>query len=409
MNGKTFQDPATINDLLIQLESWQYSTESFEIMKEAFELQLMEKMLEADDYLFENEEYVDDGIASAFYSESVDVDIYATEFTEILESKQENIFKRIWNAIKRFFKWIANAFMSLFRKDPDYAIVAKNIDMEDKDLAQKLGEVFDQLEAGLVQKVTEKTRKTGRKGGAVPEKQQTKKTYSNAGFSSKDYATNPRLIITKCLKFVEEGVIEITVPSVVNPGKVKQVLHHFENIIKIMSNAKGSSGSGWDIEGVKRNCTAAINVMEKIKFETVTERYVIKDAKANAEYVKKISMDISDDLITAAIQVKQGSNELNKAREGFGDNAATQSIGEAVTRLQELNNEWMSMMKDALHANGSIIAARDKMYKILKEAEGKHTEKNPQYSNAYQGSEKDAKKAVAKSIARNQRKQQRSA
>lgn len=109
----------TIRDFVEECKCYEYSTEYYNLMKEASEIDLMEKYLENQEFALENAEFINvEGgysFTEGMFIESSSVDLNQSYYLmEKKDKKKSGFFATIWKAIKRLFEKIANFFKKLF-------------------------------------------------------------------------------------------------------------------------------------------------------------------------------------------------------------------------------------------------------------------------------------------------------
>lgn len=344
---KTFPEPTTIGELLVQLESYQYSSEYMEIMKESYELSLMEAMVNSDAYIKENADDIPD--KSLYFGESGNVN---DDFLYMLESKQESLLKRVWEKIKAFFRWIKGAFMKLFSKSEStkFEVDLKNLNLGDDKLAQHVGGILEDMQNSILRIA----------GG----KSETGIKFNIAGG---DTAT----IIRRAHKFATKGVIELALPEITNTTNFKAIGDQFNTIQSIIKDMP-SDGNFTEEDAIKLRKAAE----QALAYINAASESLVGKPKAFSISQAKVEVEKLDQWVvfTPGTTGKDGKKVPGKGpalayKTGEGTNVdkkmkqygkLSPELGQAIAALNELNGKWAAECKKVIQVYGEVIKFRQK-------------------------------------------------
>lgn len=148
----------TFKDFIKECDAFKYSKENYELMKECAELDLLNKLIDNQDYLSENEDILfgDEAvITESYFQESMDEDS-----KDNLKDKAMKKAKKIWDTIKRgfvrliirlgtFLSKLQDKYKKLLKFDEDYKKYFKSHTLT-PEMVEKIKEIINKNTPGKV-------------------------------------------------------------------------------------------------------------------------------------------------------------------------------------------------------------------------------------------------------------------
>ena len=108
----------TYGELILEYENFEHSKEHFDLMKECYEIQLMEQYVESQNFLVENmteirEEYKE--FDESFFVEAADEET-AKSVSKAASEKKDGFFKKMWSKIVAAWSKVKGFFVRIFAK-----------------------------------------------------------------------------------------------------------------------------------------------------------------------------------------------------------------------------------------------------------------------------------------------------
>ena len=141
----------TINDVLTQYEYFEYSREYLDLLKESYEIQFMEKYLEAQTFADDFSTYYSENTTtslSGYILETTSNQTTTKSTSDKLNEKKEGFIRKILN----LFKKMIDTLVTFFKR-----IIAKFRKKDTDDIEDDLSKVSDEIAKEFTEKATEKT------------------------------------------------------------------------------------------------------------------------------------------------------------------------------------------------------------------------------------------------------------
>ena len=354
----TFKEPETVGELLLQLETYEHSSEYYNNLKEAFELELMGTILEGNEYLQENQE-LNDEIKTYIFSESCNIDDVFYEEYETRLGKFAGMLARgiekVIQGILTFFRRVANIFTgNMDKRIKDLELVAEYYTGEEAQgksptaIFVALSKVAKGIDAQGIRWNNSKVGKA------------TTVKFSN--FVDKHVSDIKERNEIKNVARMMTGEISVSLP--IETAKIDEVAQAVAEAGKLYSS-RASHGS------IKNAANRALKLLKNVESEEATfinkdlTEQGIKNLIDNLEQAQKTLKDTATSLQQ---DVKTGKEKDDTDKRKSGTNVqkqATAGISQLSSTISKLDKDFRKAAKKAIEQYGALATAIKSTEKIF--------------------------------------------
>lgn len=372
-------DKMTIGQFMKEADFFERSQEYMDLIKESYEVELMERYCECQQFIMENADSIDDDIMAELMTESKDAN---KNLPKVIEQKKSGIWSKIKAAVKKIITAIVTLFsrlVSFWKNGKELEALrqeAKNIKIERDFLKEDLEEASKKIESILRGKNHAVSNLRGRLAEKDAEIKEVKSNNSNMlkiisgkeaeidRLHSMFKGVNPGLY--RELKEVEMMIAErVDVYLPMNISEIDEYTKEVSNVVESYKVIRGQRGGNGDLHRkharvIKNTLTklkASRNKMVKTTIDGAWLEDVYKSLQTSRE---KILRDMDEISATFASGIDTPNNiDSSKDAAVHGTRvSADENYREIQYNLTGLLNEWVSLANESLKTMKELMDNR---------------------------------------------------
>ena len=374
----------TFRDFMTECECYEYSQENYNLMKEAYEIDLMEQYLKNQAFALENADVIntEDGytFTEGMFVEASGIDMEKNNLLlEEVEQKKAGFFKKIWEGFKKVISKIISFFKRLvtgkifkdavathkaWKEMGGSKAVLEHIKKYGSDSADTTADVIadnndlsDEAREKLHKKVGKQVKKVKKPTTSQETPNETKS--DTADNSKNDTPTSPETLYEKILKdvfkrnstakefFSDESSRKITYKFEFNPETVDNVLGLLagKGFLKIKVNKHPNDATILSYDAIFEILGENPNEPNFVKLYNINKRAVIKDGINlifSSEGFEKYQSNLNEMMSEANAKVEKLTNDVSAGKASWDEKASNLQM--VVADFTKAIPEYLSLL-----------------------------------------------------------------